>query len=200
MIIIGIIVAAIIIPIGVYTASPLFTSTIVDEPLPIANTSEGFQKFISMNEAEKIQAAKQMTKEEENQIMNAAAQINNNVNENVTVIGKQQIDNRTLSGNFVGVNDGIHNAEGIAKVISLQQGSNILRLENFKATNGPDLYVYLGTDKSASDFVSLGRLKGNIGNQNYDIPGGTDLSKYNTVLIWCRAFSVLFGSAQLTMT
>lgn len=200
LIIIGIIVAAIIIPIGVYTASPLFTSTIVDEPLPIANTSEGFQKFISMNEEEKMQAAKQMTKKEENQIMNVAAQINNSVDENVTAIGKQQIYNKTLSGNFVGVNDGIHNAEGIAKVISLQQGSNILRLENFKATNGPDLYVYLGTDKGASDFVSLGRLKGNIGNQNYDIPSGTDLSKYNTVLIWCRAFSVLFGSAQLTMT
>jgi Electron transfer DM13 len=198
LIIIALITAAIIIPIGVYTASSLFTNTIVDEPLPIADTSEGIQKFISMNEEEKMQAAKQMTEKEENQIMNAAAQINNSVDENVTATGKQQID-KELSGNFVGVNDGIHNAAGIAKVISLQQGSNILRLENFKATNGPDLYVYLGTDKSASDFVSLGRLKDNIGNQNYDIPGGTDLSKYNTVLIWCRAFSVLFGSAQLTM-
>ncbi|HKQ22539.1 MAG TPA: DM13 domain-containing protein, partial [Nitrososphaeraceae archaeon] len=45
---------------------------------------------------------------------------------------------------------------------------------------------------------NLGRLKGNIGNQNYEIPIGTDLSKYNTVLIWCKAFSTLFGSAQLS--
>jgi hypothetical protein len=73
-----------------------------------------------------------------------------------------------------------------------------LRLEDFKSTNGPDLYVYLSTDKgAATDFVNLGRLKGNIGNQNYDIPKRTDLSKYDTVLIWCRAFSVLFGSAEL---
>jgi hypothetical protein len=70
-------------------------------------------------------------------------------------------------------------------------------LEDLVVTNGPDLYVYLSTDKSASDSVGLGKLKANIGNQNYLIPAGTDLSKYDTVLIWCRAFSVLFGSAEL---
>jgi hypothetical protein len=64
-------------------------------------------------------------------------------------------------------------------------------------TNGPDLYIYLSTDKSASVFVNLGRLKANIGNQNYPILAGTDTTKYNTVLIWCKAFSVLFGSADL---
>ena len=59
------------------------------------------------------------------------------------------------------------------------------------------MYVYLSTDKNAVDFVNLGRLKANNGNQNYDIPPGTDLSKYDTALIWCKAFSVLFGSAEL---
>ena len=91
-----------------------------------------------------------------------------------------------------------HKAEGIAKVIDLTDGRTFLRLENLKTTNGPDLYVYLSTGKEASDIVNLGRLKGNIGNQNYEIPIGTDLSKHNTVLIWCKAFSTLFGSAQLT--
>jgi hypothetical protein len=57
--------------------------------------------------------------------------------------------------------------------------------------------MYISTDKSASDFVDVGRLKANIGNQNYPIPAGTDMTKYDTVLIWCRAFSVLFGSADL---
>jgi hypothetical protein len=103
-----------------------------------------------------------------------------------------------LTGEFVGVNDGIHNAEGMAKVIQIDDASSmILGLENFKATNGPDLYVYLASDSSASDFVDLGRLKGNMGNQNYDIPEGVDFSIYNSVLIWCKAFSVLFGSAEL---
>jgi hypothetical protein len=103
-----------------------------------------------------------------------------------------------VSGDFVGVGDGIHNANGIAKIISLEDGTKILRLEDFKSTNGPDLYVYLATDPLATDYVSLGPLKANIGNQNYQIPDGTDLSKYDTALIWCRQFSVLFGHANLS--
>lgn len=106
-------------------------------------------------------------------------------------------NDKSLTGSFVGAGDGIHNAEGMARVIPLEDGNRVLRFENLKATNGPDLYVYLATDKDASDFVDLGRLKGNIGNQNYNIPQGTDLSKYDTVLIWCKQFSVLFGSAEL---
>ncbi|MFB5598351.1 MAG: DM13 domain-containing protein [Nitrosopumilaceae archaeon] len=107
---------------------------------------------------------------------------------------------KAYSGMFVGVNDGIHNAEGESKVIPLDNGNRVLRLENFKSTNGPDLYVYLATDKAASDFVDLGRLKANMGNQNYDIPSDVDLEKYNNVLIWCKSFGVLFGSSELTIS
>jgi len=107
-------------------------------------------------------------------------------------------DRKSITGTFVGAGDGIHNAEGVAKVITLQDGNRVLRLEDLRATNGPDLYVYLATEKGASDFVDLGRLKGNIGNQNYNIPQGTDITKYNTVLIWCKTFSVLFGNAKLS--
>ncbi|AFU58255.1 DM13 domain-containing protein [Candidatus Nitrososphaera gargensis Ga9.2] len=112
-------------------------------------------------------------------------------------MGQDAMIEKELADNFVGVNDGIHNAEGVAKVIYLEDGSNVLRLEDLRVTNGPDLYIYLSTDKQASDFVDLGRLKANIGNQNYDIPKGTDLSKYDIVLVWCKQFSVLFGSAEL---
>jgi hypothetical protein len=107
------------------------------------------------------------------------------------------VQGKPMTGTFEGAGDGIHNAEGVAKVITLQDGNKVIRLENFKVTNGPDLYVYVSKDKGVSDFVDLGRLKGNIGNQNYNIPQGTDLSKYSTVLIWCKQFSVLFGSAKL---
>ena len=100
-------------------------------------------------------------------------------------------------GQFVGVGDGIHDAQGDVLVVEGQDGIKYLRFENFKATNGPDLYVYLATDDTASDFIDLGRLKGNIGNQNYMIPPGADLSNHDTVLIWCKQFSVLFGSAEL---
>ena len=106
----------------------------------------------------------------------------------------------SYSGSFVGVGDGIHDAQGLTYTIPLENGENVLRLEDFKSTNGPDLYVYLSTDKHASDFVNLGELKANSGNQNYEIPNDVDLDKYNTVLIWCKAFGVLFGSAELSTT
>lgn len=105
---------------------------------------------------------------------------------------------KELTGNFAGAGDGVHNAEGVAKVIYLEGESDVLRLEDLKVTNGPDLHVYLATDKQVSDFVDLGRLKANNGNQNYDLPEGTDLTKYHTVVIWCKAFSVFFGGAELT--
>ncbi len=101
------------------------------------------------------------------------------------------------SGLFVGVGDGVHSAQGTARVLSLDD-SALLRLEDFKATNGPDLHVYLATNEKATEYVDLGALKANIGNQNYQIPEGTDLSKYDTVLVWCKQFSVLFGHADLS--
>jgi hypothetical protein len=204
---------AIVIIIGVgtyYLASPLFISTEVNEPLPTsAVESEVYQKFITMSEEEKLDTAKQMSPEEREEIMTTASKINNSVNESMDQIPQQQQQQQTQNtiitastlrtGSFVGVGDGIHNAEGEAKVIPFQnENSNILRLENLRVTNGPDLYVYLATDKTASDFVNVGKLKANNGNQNYDIPAGTDLTNYDTVLIWCRPFSVLFGSAELS--
>jgi hypothetical protein len=213
---IAVLVAVVVIIAGagaVYLVSPLFISTQVNEPLPTsALQSESYQRFISMNEEEKMQAAKQMSSQERDTIMTVSARVNNSLDESMDQILLQQLPQNTTSsvtnnttnalrtGSFVGVGDGIHNAEGIAKVIPLQDGSNILRLENLQVTNGPDLYVYLATDKSASDFVSLGKLKANNGNQNYNIPSEIDLTKYDTVIIWCRQFSVLFGSADLAVT
>ncbi len=104
----------------------------------------------------------------------------------------------SYSGTFTGVGDGIHDAQGDAYTIPLEDGSNVLRLENFQSTNGPDLFVYLATDDKATEFINLGDLKANKGNQNYEIPDDVDLSKYNKVLIWCKSFSVLFGSAELS--
>jgi hypothetical protein len=191
-----------------YLVSPLFISTQVNDPLPTGTIEASYQRFISMNENEKVEAAKQMSTKERDEIMSTAAQVNNSANEpmNRTLMqeGQQKTPNATtapnvlVTGSFVGAGDGIHNAEGIAKAIPLQDGSSILRLENLHVTNGPDLYVYLSPDKSASDYVNIGKLKANNGNQNYEIPLGTDLSRYDTVLIWCRPFSVLFGSAELS--
>jgi hypothetical protein len=196
-IIISIIIAAIVIPLAIYTISPLFLSNVVNEPEPTLAISE-FQKYMNLSEEERIEVAKNMTREKAMMIGIMAAKQNTTVDENVAFPVIEQTPNNTLTGTFIGIGDGFHKVEGAAKVIPIEGGAQILRLENFKATNGPDLYVYLSKDKSASDFINVGRLKGNVGNQNYEIPIGSDLSKYNTVLIWCRAFSFLFGSAQIS--
>ena len=189
--------AIIVITFAIYTISPLLINTVINEPLPPSSVSSDFQRFMNMTEDERIEAANNMTQKQKEMIMTVAAKDNNTVSENLSVATMSTSSNKTLIGNFVGAGDGFHNAEGVAKIIQLADGTDILRLENFKATNGPDLYVYLSTDKTNADIVNLGRLKGNIGNQNYLIPAGTDITKYNTALIWCRAFSVIFGSAQL---
>ena len=204
--IIGIIIAAIVIPIGIYTLSPLFINTEINEPLPSlsSESSIGFEKFMAMTEEEKINAAKNMTVEEKDMIMRTAAEQDTIINETMTSTmdsskNTEQNENKNiLVGDFMGVNDGIHNAEGKAKILTLSDGSQIIRLEEFRSTNGPDVHLYLSTNKQASDFIDLGRLKANIGNQNYQIPVNTDYNKYNYVLIWCQPFSVLFGSAQLS--
>lgn len=156
------------------------------------------QNFMNMTEEQRIHVAQNMTQDEKQMVMNKFSEQNSTVYENMSDTPTQP-NTEPLMGNFIDAGDGFHQAEGIAKVIDLTDGRTFLRLENLKTTNGPDLYVYLSTGKDASDIVNLGRLKGNIGNQNYEIPIGTDLSKYNTVLIWCKAFSTLFGSAQLTV-
>lgn len=104
------------------------------------------------------------------------------------------------TGSFMDADD-FHKASGIAKLIRNADGNYVIRLEGFRVTNGPDLFVYLAQNKDASGgFLDLGRLKGNIGAQNYDVPAGMNPENYGYVLIWCKAFTVLFGYAQLTKT
>ena len=92
-----------------------------------------------------------------------------------------------------------HSGSGQAEIQRLADGSLNIRLANFSVTNGPDLIVYLSP--SANDYTSgglnLGKLKANNGNQNYAIPAGTDLSKYNSVVIWCQSFPTVFAYASL---
>jgi hypothetical protein len=99
-----------------------------------------------------------------------------------------------------------HETKGTATVHRLADGKRVLRLTDFVTSNGPDVRVYLVAASDASDneavkkagFVELGKLKGNEGDQNYDIPSGLDLNRYRAVTIWCRRFSVNFATAPLT--
>lgn len=127
--------------------------------------------------------------------------INQTVNEAAANAGTQQT---LASGRFHGV---AHGGKGAATIYRLAGGRRILRLTEFETSNGPDLQMYLVSAADAADsetvknagFVTLGALKGNQGDQNYEIPAGLDLNKYRAATVWCRRFGVNFTTAPLTV-
>lgn len=97
-----------------------------------------------------------------------------------------------------------HGTSGAVRVVELADGRRIVRLEGLDTDNGPDLYLYLSTNGSRGDeqafdddYVNLGRLKGNLGDQNYDLPVDAELDRYRSVVIWCDRFNSAFGAADL---
>ena len=98
-----------------------------------------------------------------------------------------------------------HETKGLATVYRLPDGKRVLRLTEFATSNGPEVHVYLVAAGDVQDdaavktagFVDLGSMKGNVGDQNYDVPADLDLAKYRSATIWCRRFSVNFGTAPL---
>jgi len=132
--------------------------------------------------------------------------IDSTVNESHPEAGDKQASSsglKTLSrGTFHGV---AHDAKRNAEIIELPDGKKILRFTDFVVSNGPDVVVYLSSANDANDsdtiknsnFALISELKGNIGDQNYEIPGDLDLSKYNSAVIWCRRFGVNFAVAPL---
>jgi hypothetical protein len=106
-------------------------------------------------------------------------------------------------GTFVGADD-FHQGSGSAAIYELPDGSRVLRFDGFEVTNGPDLHVILVKNPApasradvGTDYVDLGSLKGNIGSQNYEIPAEVDLSLYQSVVIYCVPFHVVFATASL---
>jgi hypothetical protein len=97
-----------------------------------------------------------------------------------------------------------HETSGRAAVLEVDGGRRFLRLDGLRTSNGPDLFVYLSTtaaggprDRHDDGALSLGRLKANQGNQNYEIGAGVALDRYRSVVIWCRRFTYAFGAADL---
>jgi hypothetical protein len=111
------------------------------------------------------------------------------------------------SGDFVSHE---HRTTGAVRVLGLPDGRRVLRIENLDTSNGPDLKVWItdapvraGRDGwSVFDdgrYVNLGRLKGNRGSQNYELPASVDLRRLSSLSIWCDRFNVSFGAVQLRL-
>ena len=176
--------------------SPLFIDEVVEEPFPGVPSSAALAE---MSEERKAEIA--------DQVLTAALGMPDHaMDEGMDDMPAAAPAGPELlrSGQFRDA-DSIHKGSGDAKLFRLSASDSVLRLENLKVTNGPDLRVYLvrhpdptnSGDVKASEFVDLGPLKGNIGNQNYAVPAGTDVSQFASAVVWCRAFGVLFAAAPL---
>ena len=113
------------------------------------------------------------------------------------------------AGEFI---DGEHGTTGRAVIYLREDGSRYLRLEGFETSNGPDVHVWITDQKSGGDcggcvgswanydngdYIKLGELKGNVGDQNYEIPAEADLASMRSVVIWCDMYNVAFGTAAI---
>lgn len=110
-----------------------------------------------------------------------------------------------MQGQFVGF-DKIHNGTGTASVYQFADADAeghgrkrfFLRFEDgFQVNNGPDLYVGFGKNGQYVKGSEISKLKGNVGSQNYEISANVDLSQYDSVWVWCKAFSTPFVKADL---
>ncbi|MEM7082628.1 MAG: DM13 domain-containing protein [Pseudomonadota bacterium] len=171
---------------GWFFVSPLFIDEVIDEAF--------IAKVATMSDEQKQEIMPD--------IMDKAANAPDQMNDEAMPAGGPRLLSKGL---FVDA-DPVHKGSGDALLYALEGGDHLVRFENFRTTNGPALVVYLaehGAPTSASDvtdggYIKLGKLKGNVGNQNYPVPSGTDIGKYNSVVIWCELFGVLFSPAALT--
>ncbi len=184
--IIAVVVGLVGVGIAYWLISPLFIDKEVNEEIPFVSQNSNIAEQIPDTEIRGDYGSAMME---------------------VRDLGKEMSDSMSsddpkevATGTFVEV---AHEGVGDAKIITLGENESILRLENLDVLNGPDLRVllspstYIKGKGDLGDYVELGELKGNKGDQNYEIPSHIDLTKYNSVVIYCKPFGVVFNVALL---
>jgi electron transfer DM13 len=183
---------------------PLFINTVVNEGFPGLSTDQqaaferlgptrqsAFQDLIPTDATMAVAMAKAAMSQDEAVPTDEQAM-------------PQMTDPQSVAtGSFIQI-DVIHGASGKVTIYQLPDNSRVLRFEDFHATNGPDLHVILTKNSDprtpadvGEDYVELGPLKGNVGNQNYNVPSEVDLSLYKGVVIYSEPFHVVFSTATL---
>lgn len=181
---------------GYWTISPLFISTTVDEAFP---TSAAVIEAAPTADAPASAAGEAMAAE------SMAAEARPTAAPTAASPAAAPAGPVALSAGSFTTIDSLHGASGSATIYRLPEGGLVLRLADFAAQNGPDLFVGLSghpMPRSSDEvhqggYLELARLKANQGNQNYELPADIDLSQYKSVVIYCRAFSVVFSTAEL---
>ena len=187
-----IIIAAVIIAIPVaafawWLLSPLFLSTTVEEEFPFSATAD---------------MPVGMTQTEAENIMSGMAKVD--MEEMEDMPDEMAQAEQIASGMFRDA-DSFHKGSGVASIYRLPGGEGVLRFEDLNVTNGPDLRVLLSThpdpqnkaELNEAGYIHIEKLKGNRGNQNYELPADADLESFGSVIIYCMPFHVIFSVAPL---
>jgi len=217
LMIVGLIGLVIVGAAGWYLFSPLFIEDAVDEAFPFKLPDQTTLDGMSNAEMEALEAefvtavpasstiaamppAEAVKVEERVQEAAAIVMIDTEMAEEMPDAPAEWMI--ALQGSFMDA-DSFHQGAGTATIY--QQGEQlVLRFEEFSVTNGPDLHIILSTnsiptsrDDIGQNYIDLGSLKGNTGDQNYDIPADVDLSQYQSIVIYCMPFHVVFATATL---
>lgn len=209
-----VILALIGLPVLWWLASPLFVDRAVDEAFPFDVPSSAEIEAMSPAEAEATATALMA---EIDQSMGVDLSLEMPAEQLATLeermmamaakMPERPMDEEMPAAEWVAVAQGsfrdadnFHRGSGQATIYA-QAGQRVLRLEDFSVTNGPALHVLLVENidgKSSSELgqmYDIGALKGNVGNQNYELPTDFDLSQYSGVMIYCMPFHVVFATA-----
>jgi hypothetical protein len=176
------IVLAIGLPLGWYLASPLFIRSELIEPAPVGGTARSSASPSMMASP----------------TPSAMASESPAASSEPTPAPTPFAPATLATGSFRGA-DEFHFGKGTASIIEIAPGQYTLRFEEFSVRNGPDLFVYLSPDADgyADGALELGTLKATDGAFGYELPAGTDPTAFNSAVIWCKQFAVLFAVAPL---
>lgn len=216
LLIAGVIISLVVIAaIGWYLLSPLFIDDVVDEAFPFTMPDATEMADMTEEQLQAIETEFATAVPEEAEVAAMPPSRRNAVATRVMETAAQMPDKEmedampagdgdpvfVSAGHFVDA-DSFHQGSGTAAIYRQADGSYVLRFEDFMVTNGPDLHVLLSTEPGGvmgENYIDLGSLKGNVGNQNYQLPAGVDGGDYLSVIIYCEPFHVVFATAALDL-
>lgn len=214
LIAIVIIALIIILPLAWWLGSPLFINNQVDEAFPFDLPSTEAMADMSAEEKDEMVTEILAAVSDPEVMGNIPKETMEKVEETVIELAAEMPDKEmeeempeaaadewivAKEGTFMDA-DSFHKGSGTATIYQ-QGGTKVLRFEDFESTNGPDLHVLLvenieGTSSDElGEYIDLGSLKGNIGNQNYEISADVDFDQFGGVMIYCMSFHVVFSTA-----
>lgn len=178
-----------------WLGSPLFIDQVVEEELPFVIPTE--KEMEEMSEDELAEVA--------TEVMDAAAKMpDKEMEEDMPKMADDAQPVVVAQGQFRDA-DEFHKGSGTVTLYRLADGTHLLRFEDFRVTNGPQLHVLLANhaepvnrDDLETGYVDLGGLKGNVGNQNYEIAADVAIDPIKSIVIYCKPFHVVFSTATLS--